>query len=210
MSPANQPAVLITARQFDAAAVAWLRDQGCTVRQPALGGTDPAPDTLPALLADMDGWIVGSTDVDRQLMAAFPRLQVLARRGVGYEQIDTAAAKELGRIVTIAAGGNGPSVADHAVGMMLAVGKQLVVMTERMRRGDWSYGVGTELHEKTVGIIGLGRIGRLVARRLRGSTSRSWRMTSCRTMPTPRRTASATSTSRPCCAGATSSPCTRR
>lgn len=168
MSQANQPAVLITARQFDAGAVEWLRDQGCTVRQPALGGTDPSPDMLPALLKDIDGWIIGSTDVDRALLAAFPRLQVLARRGVGYDQIDTVAAKDLGRIVTIAAGGNAPSVADHAVGLMLAVGKRLVIMTERMRRGDWGYEVGSELHEKTVGIIGLGRIGRLVARRLKG------------------------------------------
>jgi D-3-phosphoglycerate dehydrogenase len=95
-------------------------------------------------------------------------LQVIARRGVGYEQIDVPAAAALGRVVTIAAGGNGPSVADHAVGMMLAVAKQLVLLTEQMRQGDWTYRTGVELHEKTVGIIGLGRVGKLVAKRLRG------------------------------------------
>ena len=98
-------------------------------------------------------------------MAAHPRVQVIARRGVGYEQIDVPAAAALGRVVTIAAGGNGPSVADHTIGMILAVSKQLVLLTEQMRRGDWTYRTGFELHEKTVGIIGLGRIGRLVSDR---------------------------------------------
>jgi D-3-phosphoglycerate dehydrogenase len=165
---ANEATVLVTARQFDAGAVAWLEAQGCRVRQPMLAGKDPAPDSLPALLDGVDGWIVGGTNVGHTLLAAFPRLQVIARRGVGYEQIDVPAAAALGRVVTIAAGGNGPSVADHAVGMMLAVAKQLVLLTDQMRQGDWTYRTGVELHEKTVGIIGLGRVGKLVARRLRG------------------------------------------
>jgi len=164
----NQPTILVTARNVDPLAIQYLVDHGCKVRHPALNGRDPAPETLPALLADVDGWIVGGTNVGYELMAAHPRLQVIARRGVGYEQIDVAAAAALGRVVTIAAGGNGPSVADHAIGMILAVSKQLVLLTEQMRRGDWTYRTGFELHGKTVGIIGLGRIGRLVARRLRG------------------------------------------
>ena len=164
----NQPTILVTARNVDPLAIQYLVDHGCKVRHPALNGRDPAPETLPALLADVDGWIVGGTNVGHELMAAHPRVQVIARRGVGYEQIDVPAAAALGRVVTIAAGGNGPSVADHTIGMILAVSKQLVLLTEQMRRGDWTYRTGFELHEKTVGIIGLGRIGRLVARRLRG------------------------------------------
>ncbi len=164
----NQPTILVTARNVDPAAIQYLVDHGCTVRHPDLGGRDPAAETLPALLQGVDGWIVGSTDVGHALMAANPRLQVIARRGVGYEQIDVPAAVALGRVVTIAAGGNGPSVADHAMGLILAVSKQLVLLTEQMRQADWTYRTGLELHEKTVGIIGLGRIGKLVARRLRG------------------------------------------
>lgn len=164
----NQPTILVTARNVDSVAIQYLVDHGCIVRHPALAGRDPALETLPALLEDVDGWVVGGTTVGHDLLAAHPRLQVIARRGVGYEQIDVPAAAALGRVVTIAAGGNGPSVADHAIGMILAVSKQLVILTEQMRRGDWTYRTGWELHEKTVGIIGLGRIGRLVARRLRG------------------------------------------
>jgi D-3-phosphoglycerate dehydrogenase len=164
----NERTVLVTARQFDPAAAAWLEAQGCRVRQPDLGGKEPRPELLPGLLEGVDGWIVGGTNVGHALLAAFPRLQVIARRGVGYEQIDVPAARALGRVVTIAAGGNGPSVADHAVGMMLAVAKQLVQMTEQIRQGDWTYRAGVELHGKTVGIIGLGRVGKLVAQRLAG------------------------------------------
>lgn len=160
--------VLVTPRGFDAAARAYLETQGFEVRQPALNDTDPAPETLPDLLDGVDAWIVGSTDVGRDLIARFPRLKVLARRGVGFEQIDVAAAAELGRVVTIAAGGNSASVADHTIGLMLAVAKRLASLPQRMRAGDWAYRIGEELTGSTVGLIGLGRIGRCVARRLAG------------------------------------------
>lgn len=162
------PCVLVTARGFDAAAHAFLEAQGFAVRHPDLKNTDPAPEALPGLLENADAWIVGSTNVGRDLMARFPRLKVLARRGVGFEQIDVVAAAELGRVVTIAAGGNSPSVADHTIGLMLAVAKQLASLPQRLRAGDWSYRVGQELTGSTIGIIGLGRIGRCVAQRLAG------------------------------------------
>lgn len=165
---ADGSCVLVTARGFDPAARAFLEAQGLAVRHPDLGDADPAPATLPTLLDGVDAWIVGSTNVDRALMARFPRLTVIARRGVGFEQIDVAAARNLGRVVSIAAGGNGPSVADHAVGLMLAVAKRLASFPQRLRAGDWSYRIGKELTGSTVGIIGLGRIGRAVARRLAG------------------------------------------
>lgn len=165
---ADAPCVLVTARGFDSAAQALLEARGFAVRHPDLRNADPAPAALPDLLDNADAWIVGSTDVGRDLLARFPRLKVLARRGVGIERIDVGAAAELGRIVTIAAGGNSPSVADHTIGLMLAVAKQLAALPQRLRAGDWSYRIGKDLTGSTVGIIGLGRIGRCVARRLAG------------------------------------------
>ena len=101
---ADAPCVLVTARGFDCAAQALLEARGFAVRHPDLRNADPAPAALPGLLDNADAWIVGSTDVGRDLLARFPRLKVLARRGVGIERIDAGAAAELGRIVTIAAG----------------------------------------------------------------------------------------------------------
>lgn len=173
MNPsANRMHVLVTPRGFDPVARAYLEAQGFEVRQPALANTDPAPETLPDLLDGVDGWILGSTFVDRDLMARHPRLKVLARRGVGFEQIDHRAAASLGKVVTIAAGGNSPSVADHTIGLMLAVAKRLATFSLSLRAGDWTYRIGEELTGSTIGIVGLGRIGRGVARRLSGFDAR--------------------------------------
>lgn len=89
MNPStNQMRVLVTPRGFDAAARTYLETHGFAVRHPNLNDTDPAPESLPELLEGVDGWIVGSTFVDHDLMARFPRLKVISRRGVGFEQID--------------------------------------------------------------------------------------------------------------------------
>src|SRR3984893_12027704 len=102
------------------------------------------------------------------MLISFPKLSVIAKRGVGYDQVDVVAAKELGRVVTFAPGGNGPSVGDHTIALMLAVAKRLCEFRELMRAGNCSVQPVTELYRKTVGLVGLGRIGRGVAQRLKG------------------------------------------
>ncbi len=171
MNTSNQT-ILVTTRFFDEDATAFLHAQGYDVVSPALppGASDgdiPSEELL-RLLTGVRGWIVGTATVSRALMEARPDLRIVSRRGVGFDRIDVAAAQALGRVVTIAAGGNQDSVADHAVGLMIGVGKQLNAMAERMRKGDWTVGTTLELYGKTVGIIGLGRIGRVLARRLSG------------------------------------------
>jgi D-3-phosphoglycerate dehydrogenase len=165
--------VLVTTRFFDEDAAAFLRSHGYGVVTPDLppgaSDSDLPPEEVLRLLDGVQGWIVGTASVTRALLTARPDVRIISRRGVGFERIDVTAAQELGRVVTIAAGGNQDSVADHAVGLMLGVGKQLNAMAERMRKGgDWSVGTTLELYGKTVGIIGLGRIGRVLARRLSG------------------------------------------
>ncbi|ABD88618.1 phosphoglycerate dehydrogenase [Rhodopseudomonas palustris] len=168
----TQHKVLVTTRFFDDEAADYLRREGCTVVTAGLphGQTDAelSPARLHELLAGVSGWIVGVVPVTREVLAAAPALQVIARRGVGYDNVDVAAAKQLGKVVTIAPGGNEPSVADHAVAMMLAVAKRLRETHDRMAAGDWVPLSGTEVYRKTVGLVGLGRIARGVAQRLRG------------------------------------------
>lgn len=168
--------VLVSTRFFDAGSAAFLRDNGCEVIRTGL--PDDVQDdvldgeTLARLLTGVEGWIVGMVPVTHDLMAAHPALKVIARRGVGYNTVDIEAARALGRTVTIAPGGNEASVADHAVGMMLAVAKRLREGHLAMQNGRWTPLVTTELFEKTVGLIGFGRIARAVARRLRGFDAR--------------------------------------
>lgn len=166
--------VLVTIRFFDDSAVQQLESRGHRVVR-----ADVAYDALdtaitPGIekaLETAQAWILGAAPVTRELLERFPNLKVVARRGVGYDSVDVDAVKELGRILTNTPGGNEPAVADHALALMLAVGKRIREAHSRMQAGDWRALVGSELHGKTVGLIGFGRIGRLVAKRLSGFES---------------------------------------
>lgn len=164
--------VVVTQRFFDPASIAFLQQNGCEVAiadlPPGKADGDLTPDELEAVLAGAAGWIVGHARVTRELLGALPELKVVSRRGVGYERIDLQAVDDLGRVACIAAGGNDASVADHAIAMMLALARRFRESQDRMLAGDWSILMGGDLYRKTVGIIGLGRIGRSLVQRLQG------------------------------------------
>jgi D-3-phosphoglycerate dehydrogenase len=169
--------VIVTPPNFDAAALAFLLANNCRVTFPcddfgkaegAFGETE-----LVALLSDADAWIIGpQANVTRSLVEASPRCRAFVRRGVGYERLDVGAIASAGRVAMIAAGGNEDSVADQVIGMMLAVARRMREQHLAMLAGDWSIKVSGELFRKTVGIVGLGRTGRALVRRLRGFETR--------------------------------------
>ncbi len=163
--------VLVTARFFDAQAIEALRARGFAVHTGgvAFDGVDSSiTESMHAALERCGAWIMGIPPVSRAVLERYPRLQILARRGVGYDTVDAEAVKDLGRVLTITPGCNEPTVADHTVGLMLAVGKRFFESHRRMETGIKAVVVGNELFGKTVGLVGLGRIARLVARRLQG------------------------------------------
>lgn len=168
--------VVVTQRFFDDRSLAFLRAHGCQVDlrppPPGLGEGDLDVEALCRILDGAAGWIVGHARVTRALLQALPHLAVIARRGVGYDRVDIQAARELGRVVTIAAGGNDAAVADHTIGLMIAVGRRFRESQQAMLAGDWSILNGHDLCEKTVGLVGLGRIGKSVVRRLSGFDAR--------------------------------------
>ncbi|WP_332772022.1 phosphoglycerate dehydrogenase [Phenylobacterium sp.] len=164
--------VLVTQRFFDDASASLLARSGCEVAvcepPPGKGDGDLDHDELVRLLDGASGWIVGHARVTRALLEALPNLLIVSRRGVGYERVDLEAARDLGRVVTIAAGGNDASVADHALGLMLAVARRFRESQALMETGKWSILLGADLYRKTVGVVGLGRIGRSLVQRLSG------------------------------------------
>jgi D-3-phosphoglycerate dehydrogenase len=164
--------IVITQRFFDAMAIDFLKRHGCEVviadLAPGQADGDLNEQHLADLLADADAWIVGHANITASLLNRLPRLQVIARRGVGYERVDTAAVEAAGKVATIAIGGNDASVADHTVALMLAVCRQLKQCQKGLSANDWSIPLGGDLYRKTVGIVGLGRIGRGVLQRLSG------------------------------------------
>lgn len=163
--------VLVTVRFFDEMAVAKLEARGHQVVRadiPYDGADNIITPAVEAALATADAWIIGMAPVTRQVLARFPNLKIVARRGVGFDSVDTSAIKDLGRLLTNTPGGNEPAVADHAIGLMIGVGKRIGECSAQMKAGDWRVAVGTELYRKTVGLVGFGRIGRHVAKRLAG------------------------------------------
>lgn len=169
----TRPTVVVTANNFDLDRRAGdhLTGWGATVVDGLSGlGSDAglSVDELSEKLRDADAVILGAAHFPRRVVEACPKLRVIARRGVGYDRVDIAAANDHQVAVTVTPGANDASVADHTIALMLAVGKRLLEGHTRLQTGRWAPLVGTELTGKTVGLIGYGRIGREVARRLTG------------------------------------------
>ena len=123
---------------------------------------------LPAL-ADVDAVIVRSaTQIDAEAIAAAPRLRVVARAGVGLDNVEVEAATKAGVMVVNAPSSNIVSAAEHAVALLLALARNVPQAMASLKDGKWkrSAYTGVELQDKVVGILGLGRIGVLVAERL--------------------------------------------
>lgn len=166
--------VLCTARGFDRTpeAIALLEAAGCAfVRTPYCGDRfdyELTGESLIALLDGIDGYIAGSALVSSAVFGHAPQLKIVSRRGVGYERIDLDTALARGVTVTITTGANQHAVADHVFALLLAVARGIVVGHNGIIAGRWQATSGPELGGKTLGIIGLGRVGKGVARRARG------------------------------------------
>src|SRR5712692_1155139 len=127
-------------------------------------------DNLNAEMADADALIVRSaTKVTAEVLELAPKLRAVGRAGVGVDNIDLDAATRRGVLVMSTPGGNAVSVAEHTFALLLALARQVPRLDAAIRAGRWekSSAAGTELRGKTLGLIGLGRIGSEVARRAR-------------------------------------------
>ncbi len=132
---------------------------------------DQLPEGLPAALADADALVVRSAvQVDDALLEHAPKLRVIGRAGVGVDNIDAEAATRRGIVVMNTPGANAVAVAELTIGLMIALARKVPAANATMHAGKWEKKnlQGTELRAKTLGILGLGRIGLEVARRARG------------------------------------------
>ena len=132
--------------------------------------TGRSREDLAADLADADALMVRSaTKVDADLLAAAPSLRIVARAGTGVDNVDVAAASARGVLVVNSPGANSISVAELACTLMLALARSVPAADRAMKDGRWEKRrfVGSELRDKTLGVVGLGRIGQEVAHRAR-------------------------------------------
>ena len=117
------------------------------------------------LVGDLDGVICGDDRFTSRVLAAAPRLKVISKWGTGIDSIDSGAAAARGVAVCNTPGAFSEPVADTTLGYILCFARGLVDMTDGMRAGEWRKVPAIALHEATLGLVGLGNVGRTVARR---------------------------------------------
>ncbi|MFV9511421.1 phosphoglycerate dehydrogenase [Tepidibacillus sp. LV47] len=130
--------------------------------------TDLSPEELRNIIGEYDGLLVRSqTKVTKEILDAATNLQVIGRAGVGVDNIDVQAATERGIVVINAPDGNTISTAEHSFAMLIAMARWIPQAHQDLKQGIWNRKkyVGVELNRKTLGIIGMGRIGSEVAKR---------------------------------------------
>lgn len=157
---------ILIADSLDPAGLTLLAESGAEVRQ-------VEPDERPRLAEILPGYdalvVRSSTRVTAELLAAGERLKVVGRAGIGVDNVDVAAATERGVLVVNAPTANLISATEHTFALMLAVARRVPEADASTKAGGWNRKlVGVELHGKTLGVVGFGRIGQRVADRARG------------------------------------------
>jgi D-3-phosphoglycerate dehydrogenase len=120
------------------------------------------------LSGDFDAFLCGDDAITRKVLEkSLPRLKVVSKYGIGLDKVDVTAATELNIPVTFCPGVNHTTVAEHTFALLLAACRRLVEEVNHVHSGNWKRITGHELHGKTIGIVGFGRIGCEVAARAR-------------------------------------------
>ena len=156
---------IIVAEKMSSSAINLLREPGWTVVTP-----DQINGNLPQELQDADALLVRSAvQVNAALLEKAGRLRVIGRAGVGVDNIEMEPATRKGIAVMNTPGGNAVAVAEHTIGLMLSMARFLPKANQTMHEGKWEKKSlqGTELKGKTLGIVGLGKIGVETAKRAR-------------------------------------------
>jgi D-3-phosphoglycerate dehydrogenase / 2-oxoglutarate reductase len=158
---------VLVAEKIGESGIELLRDAGLEVEV----GTGWDRAELQRRIADFDGILIRSaTQIDADLLAKADRLRVVARAGVGVDNVDVDAATRRGVVVANAPQSNVITAAEHTMALLLALARNVPQAHASLVGGAWDRArfSGVELNEKTLGIIGFGRIGQLVAHRARG------------------------------------------
>jgi D-3-phosphoglycerate dehydrogenase / 2-oxoglutarate reductase len=164
--------ILVTSRSFGTGERALLAEMEEAGFEVLTGPPHHAVGELRSQLGEAEGWIAGTGGITKEHLDLAPHLKVIARYGVGTEAVDLAAATQRNIVVTNTPGANSNAVADLAIGLMLEGLRHISAGDRNLRLGNWEALPGRELGAITVGIVGFGRVGQEVARRLAGFGSR--------------------------------------
>ncbi|MBW1700146.1 MAG: phosphoglycerate dehydrogenase [Deltaproteobacteria bacterium] len=163
--------VLVTARIFGHVsedAYNGFKEKGIEVLPNPCKGRALSEDELIEMIDGAHGLLTGVDPVTARVIESARQLKVISKFGAGVDNIDLQAATRKGVIVTNAPGTNSDSVADMAFSLMLAISRRIPLAFDLVRKGEWPLLMGTEIWNKTLGIVGLGNIGKRVALRAKG------------------------------------------
>lgn len=144
-----------------------LKNNGCEIVMNPLGRSLRENELMP-LIKGIDGVIAGDDEITAKVIEASDKLKVISKHGVGVDNIDIAAAMARGIVVTNTPGVNADAVADLVFGMILCLARKIIESDRMTKEGGWERICGVSVCGKTIGIIGLGRIGKKVALRAKG------------------------------------------
>ena len=152
---------------FASEPVDYLKSRGYSVDL-VPQGKKISEEELIAVLPEYDAVIVGMEKITEKVLQASKRLKIVAKHGAGFDNIDVRAASSVGIVVTSAPGTNSDAVADLTIGLFLSLARKIPFADRSVKEGRWPRVVGTQVNGKVLGIIGLGQIGKRVARRALG------------------------------------------
>lgn len=145
-----------------------LKENGCEIVPNPCYGRRLSEEELIQNIQGIDGLILGMETVNADVLSHADSLKVISRFGVGYDNVDVPAATQKGIAVTNVPGQNTEAVAELALGLMIAISRKIPVGWSLAKNGRWDIINGAELKDKTLGIVGLGRIGKSVAQKAKG------------------------------------------
>lgn len=144
-----------------------LKDNGCEIIMSQFS-RQLTEDELVPIVKGIDGIIVGDDEVSAKVIEASDVLKVISKHGVGVDNIDIASAKAKGIVVTNTPGVNADAVADLIFGMIICLARRIIESDKMTKSGEWLRICGVSVWAKTIGILGLGKIGKGVALRAKG------------------------------------------
>lgn len=162
--------VLVTPRSFgkmDDSPIDMLEEHNIEViRNPY--GRILTKDEMKKWIQDVDGVIIGVDPLDKEVLDSATQLKAISKYGVGTDNIDLKHAEKNNIPVTITQGANTDAVAEYTISLMLSVARKVVHIDQECRKSNWDKITTIDMNKKTLGLIGMGQIGKTVAKRLSG------------------------------------------
>ena len=166
--------VVISSRSFSSGnidLIKYLKEYGLESK---FVGSKHELNELKVELKNASAWIAGTSKITDEMMGFAPELKIIARYGVGFEGIDLSSAKSRKIVVTNTPGANSLSVAELTLGLTFAALRGIVESAGNVRNSNWQVTRGFQLEGSRIGIIGFGRIGRLLAQKFRALGCDVW------------------------------------